>query len=217
MIGPQNGSRWASHSAGSPPHGSSSTLISAFCDHWTICARSSAALCRRCGCSQLHLTDVNCSRKAAAASITFIFYARRKLFAVQKHCVKLVIWLVAGHLLCLLNICNAYDWPSLIHSLMNQSTKDAAEMTGNTWPVDLIPSAVTLKVTFVHQKVPQGTLKLTVLRNTDRELRQSQVSEFILYNDLRFTVMDNNQNEHLVDKNSTLMIRCKYEGKKDSN
>lgn len=98
MIGPQNGSRWASHSAGSPPHGSSSTLISAFCDHWTICARSSAALCRRCGCSQLHLTDVNCSRKAAAASITFIFYARRKLFAVQKHCVKLVIWLVAGHL-----------------------------------------------------------------------------------------------------------------------
>lgn len=57
-------------------------------------------------------------------------------------------------------------------------------------------------------------MKLTVLRKTDVELRQSHVSELILYNDQRFTVMDKNQNEDLVNKNLTLAIRSMYEGKK---
>lgn len=60
-------------------------------------------------------------------------------------------------------------------------------------------------------------MKLTVLRKTDVELRQSHVSELILYNDQRFTVMDKNQNEDLVNKNLTLAIRSMYEGKKDSD
>lgn len=60
-------------------------------------------------------------------------------------------------------------------------------------------------------------MKLTVLRKTDIELRQGHVFELILYNDHRFTVMDQNLNEDLVNKNLTLTIRSKYEGKKDSN